>query len=59
LKYGKTPSNEKVWGAQEKAWGAQPGDASNVSFSERRKTGIVQWKRGPRDREKTILQKER
>ena len=27
LKYGKTPSNEKVSGAQEKASGAQPGDA--------------------------------
>ena len=28
MKYGKTPSNEKVSGAQEKASGAQPGDAN-------------------------------
>ena len=31
LKYGKTPSNEKMSGAQEKASGAQPGDASNLA----------------------------
>jgi hypothetical protein len=40
LKYGKNPTNEKLWGAQEKAWGAQPVDAQNSTCRGRQSGGV-------------------